>query len=135
MTKEKSQRQLQVGEQIKRTLADVFMRENLSVINGSFVTILEADASPDIKNVRVFIDIFGNDANHKKILDKLNNAAPHFRHELGRRMTSRNTPEIKFILDRTQDKALKLESLIDQEAEAIAQVVIPAQKKPSRKKS
>ncbi len=126
----KSQRQLQVGEQIKRIMADIFLRENLLTINNSHITILEADASPDIKNVRIYLDIFGDDKNHEKIIDKLNNAAPHFRFELGKRLTSRNTPEICFILDKTQASATKLEALINQEAKALAKT----NKKPRTKK-
>ncbi len=107
------------------------MRENLLVIGGTFVTILEADVSPDIKNARIYLDMFGNDENHKKILDKLNLNSGHFRHQLGAQMSSRNTPELKFILDKTQDSANKIEALIYKEAQAIEK----ANKKPRKKKS
>lgn len=127
----KSQRQLQVGEQVKRIIADIFLRENLLVIGGTCVTILEADVSPDIKNARIYLDMFGNDGNHKKILDKLNLNSGHFRHQLGAQMSSRNTPELKFILDKTQDSANKIEALIYKEAKAIEK----ANKKPRKKKS
>lgn len=130
----KSQRQLQVGEQIKRIIADIFLREGLMTIMGNYITILEADASPDIKNVRIYLDIFGDTKNRDQILARLNNAAPHFRHELGKRLSSRNTPEISFILDRTEENALRLEALIDQESQAILNPK-PKPKKPVTKKS
>lgn len=119
MHQAKSQRQLQVSEQIKRIIADIFLRDGYSTILGSFVTVLEADVSPDIKNVRIYLDIFGDQKNNKKILEKLNDMAPHFRHLLGSKMTSRNTPEIHFLLDDTQQKAIDLEILIDSEAAKI----------------
>lgn len=133
----KSQRQLQVGEQIKRAIAEIFLREGLLTIMGSCITILEADASPDIKNVRVYIDIFGDAKNNKAILDRLNKAAPYFRHELGKRLAARNVPELSFILDRTEEKALQLEALIDKESDALMNPKKPiAQlaKKPRKKK-
>ncbi len=111
----KSQRQLQVGEQIKRIIADIFMREGLSVMNGSHITILEADVSPDIKNVKIYIDIFGDKNKTEAILSRLNQAAPQFRFALGKKLTSRNTPEILFVLDTTRDNALRLEGLIEKE--------------------
>ncbi len=127
----KSQRQLQVGEQIKRTIAEIFLREGLMTMAKSYITILEADVSPDIKNVKIYLDIFGAAENNKKILQQLNHAAPHFRHELGKRMSSRNTPEISFILDKTEESALQLEALIEKEAKAMLEPV----KKPRKKKS
>ncbi len=125
----KSQRQLQIGERIKRIIADIFLRENLLTIDGSYITSLEADARPDIKNVRIFIDIFGNEENAQKILQKLNEKAPHFRYELGKQLTSRNTPEIRFILDETQKNALNLEALIEEEGKFFSPLKKPRKKK------
>lgn len=130
----KSQRQLQVGEQIKRVIAEIFLREGLLTMMGNCITILEADASPDIKNVRVYLDIFGNAKNNKTILAKLNNASPYFRHELGKRLSSRNTPEITFILDKTEENAVRLEALLEKEALAMAAPTKTVAKKPSKKK-
>jgi ribosome-binding factor A len=112
----KSQRQLQIGENIKRNISDIFLRDDILTVPGSLITVLEADVSPDAKNVKIYIDIFGNEKMHDKIVEKLNEAAPHFRYQLAKRITSRAVPEIKFVLDRTQDKAMKLESLIAIEA-------------------
>ena len=60
----KSQRQLQMGENLKRILAEIFLKNNYSSINGNITTILEVSMSPDLKNARVFIDVFGNNATH-----------------------------------------------------------------------
>lgn len=124
----KSQRQLQIGENIKRNLSEVFLRDDILTVPGSYITVLEADVSPDAKNVRVFIDIFGNDAIHDKIVKKLNEMAPYFRHQLAKRIVSRAVPEISFILDRTQQKALSLEALMAQEAKKFGEL----QEKPKR---
>ena len=51
----KSQRQLQVGEQIKRIVASIFLQEDIFVIKGAQVTIARADVSPDMKNARIFL--------------------------------------------------------------------------------
>lgn len=112
----KSQRQLQIGENIKRNMSEIFLRNDILTVPGSYITILEADVSPDAKNVKIYIDIFGNDQIHGKIVDKLNEMAPHFRYELAKRIVLRVVPEISFILDKTQDKALGLEALIASES-------------------
>lgn len=118
----KSQRQLQIGENIKRNMSEIFLREDILTIPGSYITILEADVSPDAKNVKIFIDIFGNETSHKKIVDKLNEMVPFFRHQLAKRVMLRVIPEIIFILDKTEEKASNIEALIDKEAEKFSQL-------------
>ncbi len=113
----KSQRQLQIGEQIKRIVADTFARENFSTISGNFITILEADVSPDIKNCVIFINIFGNEKKNDEILQKLNGAAGFFRREIGKKITFRNNPEIVFKLDRSAKNAVDIEDLIHKESQ------------------
>lgn len=112
----KSQRQLQMGENVKRNMSEIFLREDILTVPGSYITILEADVSPDGKNARIFIDIFGNEKIHDQIVKKLNEMAPFFRHQLAKRITSRGVPDVKFVLDKTQSKALNLEALIAGEA-------------------
>jgi ribosome-binding factor A len=111
----KSQRQLQIGENIKRIMSDIFLRDDILHVPGSIITVLEADVSPDAKNAKIYIDIFGNEAMHAKIVDKLNEAAPHFRYQMAKKVTLRVVPEISFVLDRTQQKAMSLEALIEEE--------------------
>lgn len=112
----KSQRQLQIGENIKRIMSDIFLRDDILTVPGTLITILEADVSPDAKNVKIFIDIFGNEKMHEKIVEKLNEAAPHFRYQMAKKITLRVVPEIIFILDKTQKNAMNLEALIEDEA-------------------
>ena len=114
--KAQSQRQLQAGEQIKRLVAEHFSREGFSTILGSYITILKADISPDMKNCKIFIDIFGKKENSAEILQKLNSIAPNFRHELGKKLAMRNTPELVFVLDETSQHALDIEDLLNKEA-------------------
>lgn len=113
----KSQRQLQIGETVKRNISEIFLRDDILSVPGSYITILEADVSPDAKNARIYIDIFGNDKMHDKIVEKLNQMVPHFRYQLAKKITSRVVPEIKFILDKTSQNVTKIENLLASEAE------------------
>lgn len=126
----KSQRQLQIGENIKRNMSEIFLREDILTVPGSYITILEADVSPDAKNVKIFIDIFGNEEVHQKIVDKLNDMVPFFRHQLAKRVTLRVVPEIIFVLDKTEQNASSIEALIDKEAKKFSAL----EKKGSKKK-
>ena len=115
-SKTKSQRQLQIGENIKRVMSEIFLRADILTVPGSLITVLEADVSPDAKAVRIFVDIFGNEEMHEKIIKKLNEAAPHFRYQLAKKITLRSVPEITFALDKTSAKAKDLDSLLNSES-------------------
>ena len=115
----KSQRQLQIGEQIKRILADIFLQDNLLSLKNGYTTILEADISPDAKNAKIFIDILGVD-NEEKIINELNNAAPYLRNKLANKINLRYTPELIFILDKTAKKVSYIEELLKQEAKKLS---------------
>jgi ribosome-binding factor A len=53
----KNQRQLQIGEKIKRHLGKVFASDtNLILSDGHNITISQVDISPDLKNMRIIID-------------------------------------------------------------------------------
>ena len=112
---QKSQRQLQIGEQIKRILAEIFSQESALVIKNGYITILQADISPDAKNAKIFIDIFGGSDN-KKILQDLRQIAPYLRSKLANKINLRYTPELTFVLDETFKTAGKIEDLLNEEA-------------------
>jgi ribosome-binding factor A len=112
----KSQRQLQMGENLKRILAEIFLKNNYSSMNGNITTILEVSMSPDLKNARVFIDVFGNNATHiVEIVEKLNKLVPNIRHQIAKKLTARTIPELSFVLDETYKNANHIEQLLKQE--------------------
>lgn len=115
----KSQRQLQYGETVKRIIADIFLRGDVVNFSSGYVTILEADVSPDMKNVKIFIDIFPDHKNQKEIIKKLNDAAPHFRFQMAKKLASKSTPQLTFILDETGKNVANIENLIADESKKI----------------
>jgi ribosome-binding factor A len=111
----KSQRQLQVGEQVKRIIADIFLREDLIALKGAQVTISRADVSPDMKNAKIIINIFGN-IDKKKMTKDLNGVAPYVRSLLAKQITMRSTPELLFVLDDAGEGVKKTLEILEEEA-------------------
>jgi len=52
-----SQRQLRVGEELRHALAEIFERDSLRDpdLQGRTITVTEVRASPDLKNVMVYV--------------------------------------------------------------------------------
>lgn len=117
--KEKSQKQLQVAEQVRREIANIFLRDDIFKDKNITVTIFEADVSPDLKNAKIFLSIFAPELDETKILKELNVNNYYFRKKLSQAVKLRNVPEIRFVLDKSLQNAIEIESKLNTESKNI----------------
>lgn len=111
--KELSQRQLRVGQEIKRIIAaeiDSGRVRNLEGIDV-LVTIMEARVSPDLKYADVFF-VTSNSQKENEVQNGLQLAANHFRKIIASKTALRYVPEIRFFIDDTMAEADKIEKLL-----------------------
>ena len=110
-----SQRQLRVGEQIRHVVAQVLQRgdfhNELLLDAASTVTVSEVRVSPDLRNATAYISTLGGQ-NLVEVLKALNDTAAHFQKEVGREITTRNTPRLRFVEDQSFAEADKIERLL-----------------------
>ncbi len=113
-TKMPSQRQLQAGEVIRRTLIDILAREDLRDpdLQGVSITISEVQASPDLRHARVYASPLGGVGDTDKIIAALNRCSKFLRGRLGREMTMRSTPSLRFEADTTFQTATDMQILM-----------------------
>lgn len=78
-----------------------------------FVTITEVRPAPDLKSARVYVSIYGTDAERKESLAGLNAAAGYLQRQLGRRVKLRYIPHLTFAVDESLDRAMRIEALLD----------------------
>lgn len=108
-----SQRQLRVGEELRHALARILTRERLRdpVLAEASITVTEVRVSPDLKHATAFVLPFGSGA-VDEVVAALRRAAPFLRSRLGREVTLRYTPEIRFEADTSFDAAARIERLL-----------------------
>lgn len=100
-----SQRQLRVGELIRRTLSDVLLRADVHDpdLNRHSITVGEVRTSPDLKVATAFVlPLGGQDA--EAALEALRRNAPELRHLVARALTLKYAPRLRFQLDETFDR-------------------------------
>lgn len=100
-----SQRQLRVGELIRRTLSDVLLRADVHDpdLNRHSITVGEVRASPDLKVATVYVlPLGGHDA--QDALAALRRNTRELRHHVAREMTLKYAPDLRFVLDETFDR-------------------------------
>lgn len=111
--KEQSQRQLRVGQEIKRIIAAEINQGRVRNLEGisTLVTVMEAQVSPDLKYADVYF-ITSNSETDKEVLEGLQLAANHFRKIIGTKTALRFVPEIRFKIDDSFAEADKIEKLL-----------------------
>ena len=100
-----SQRQLRVGELIRRTLSDVLARADVHDpdLNRHSITVGEVRMSTDLKVATAYVlPLGGRDA--EDALAALRRNAPELRHLVAKAMTLKYAPQLKFQQDETFDR-------------------------------
>ncbi|MCT8330875.1 30S ribosome-binding factor RbfA [Albidovulum sediminis] len=100
-----SQRQLRVGELIRRTLADVLARGDVHdpELTRFSITVGEVRCSPDLKVAMVYVlPLGGRDADAALVALQRNKS--ELRRLTAKAMTLKFAPELRFMLDETFDK-------------------------------
>jgi ribosome-binding factor A len=78
------------------------------------VGVTEVRLAPDLKKARIFVAVAGSQAEQAATLEGLAAAAAYVRRELAERLRLRRSPEIIFVLDRSEEYGRHIEKLLRQ---------------------
>jgi len=110
-----SQRQLRVGEMIKQSLGQIFLRDEAKVptLETKNITVTEVRMSPDLKNARAYvIPLGGKDT--EKTVNILTEFSYLIRKALSKKIDMKFLPKVSFVSDKSFDYAEKIEKLIQE---------------------
>ena len=108
-----SQRQLRVGELIKQSLGEIFLRNEAKVptLETKNITVTEVRMSPDLKNARAYVIPLGGKDTEKTV--GILTQSSHLIHKaLSKKIHMKFLPKVLFIGDKSFDYAEKIEKLI-----------------------
>ena len=108
-----SQRQLRVGELIKQSLGQIFLRDEAKIptFDTTNITVTEVRMSPDLKNARAYvIPLGGKDT--EKTVNVLTKFSHLVRKVLAKKIDMKFLPKVHFVKDNSFDYAEKIERLI-----------------------
>jgi ribosome-binding factor A len=111
-----SQRQLRVGEALRHALAEV-LRENEirdAALIGVSVTITQVKPSPDMRYATVYCEPLGG-GNADEVIAALNRHKGFLRGEMGHRIATKFTPDLRFVEDQSFAEAQKIETILKSE--------------------
>ena len=111
-----SQRQLRVGELIRRTLSDVLMRGDIHdpELNRLSVTVGEVRTTPDLKVATADVLPLGGEG-QEDVIGLLARNKGELRRIIGKKLELKYAPDLRFRIDETFDKMDETRRLFEQD--------------------
>ena len=111
-----SQRQLRVGETIRRALSDVLARGDVHDpdLNRMSITVGEVRASPDLKIATAYVLPLGGEGK-EDVLKLLARNKGELRRLVSKKMALKHSPDLRFQLDETFDQMDETRRMLNQD--------------------
>ncbi|KAF0676570.1 30S ribosome-binding factor RbfA [Profundibacterium mesophilum] len=111
-----SQRQLRVGELIRRTLSDVLNRADIHDpdLNAMSITVSEVRASPDLRIATAYVLPLGG-GNREMAIQALKRNKSELRRAISKEMSLKFAPDLRFLIDETFDRMDETRALFARE--------------------
>ena len=111
-----SQRQLRVGETIRRALSEILQRGDIHdpELNRLSITVGEVRTSPDLKIATAYVVPLGGQG-QDVVVELLARNKTELRRMIGKKLGLKYTPDLRFRLDETFDRLDETRRLFGQE--------------------
>lgn len=110
-----SQRQLRVGEELRHAVVRIFDHAHFHDPDLALasITVTEVRVSPDLKNATAFVIPLGG-LEMDRVVAALNRAQGYFRRELGRELTLKFVPRVRFSADTSFEYSSRIDAVLHQ---------------------
>jgi len=102
-----------VDEAMRQVLGEAISKE-LKDPRVGFVTVTDVKTSPDLRHARVYVSVLGDPAEREATVDGLRSAHGFLQGRVAGELHLKRTPELRFELDETAERAARLERLIEE---------------------
>ncbi len=82
-------------------------------VNQGMVSVTTVEVAGDLQHCKIFVSVFGSDADKEQAMAGLGSASAFVKGELSRRLKMRRTPEVVFVLDRGIEKGTTVLGLLN----------------------
>ena len=108
------ERMRRVDAAVRHVIGDA-VAQDLKDPRVGFVTVTDVKTSADLRHARVYVSILGSPAEQEASLEGLRSAHGFLQGRIASELHLKNTPELRFILDDTAEKAFRVEALLEDE--------------------
>lgn len=108
-----SRRVKRLNEQLKREITEI-LRFEVKDPRVGLATVTAVEVTPDISQARVFVQPSGETNQEDQTMTGLHAAAPFVRSQLAQRLSLKHVPELHFEVDRSLERAQRIEQLLSE---------------------
>src|ERR1700722_14277418 len=101
-----------VGEEIRNEVSMMLAGELKDPRLAVPLMVMEVRLTPDMRTVRVFVQISGTESERAETLEGLKAASGYIRHELVERLRLRRAPEVIFLPDESEEYGHHIDELL-----------------------
>jgi ribosome-binding factor A len=107
-------RQQKFAKLIQKEMSDIFHRDRRGILENEFITITDVRMSPDLSVAKIYLSMMLV-KDRQGVLDRINLRKSEIRKALGDkiRKQARIIPQLAFFIDDVEEKAIKMDALID----------------------
>jgi ribosome-binding factor A len=102
-----------ISEEMKKEISAIIQGELKDPRLPKMISVTSAEVTRDLRYAKVFISVFGNEADKKNAIEGLKSAAGFIRREVGHRLQLRYSPELLFELDDSIERGVYITKLIN----------------------
>ena len=78
-----------------------------------FITVTDVELSKDLSHAKVFISVLGEESVQAESIKVLEKAVGFFRTRISQTLNLRRTPELRFLLDTTEEQGARIDRILD----------------------
>lgn len=101
-----------INSLLKEVITEVIRRDVHNPQVNEFVTVTRVDVSKDLRHAKVYISIIGTEIEKKQTLEALQSGAGFIAIMASKKVILRFFPALRFVLDDTVDKHMRIEELL-----------------------
>jgi ribosome-binding factor A len=106
-----SYRMRRVNEAIKEIIGNA-ITQDLKDPRIGFVTLTGVETTPDLSHAKVFVSVYGKQAEKEATLEGLRAARPYLQRLISDELTIKRTPMLEFVYDSTVDQGMRIQALL-----------------------
>ena len=103
-----------VNGEVHRALAEIIRAGIKDPRVAPMTSVVDVEVAPDLKTVKVWVSVLGDDAAAAETLAGLKSAEGYIRKQLASKINLRNTPELRFVMDQSIAYGVDMTKKIDE---------------------
>jgi ribosome-binding factor A len=106
-----SYRMRRINEAIKEIIGTA-LTHDLKDPRIGFVTLTGVDTAPDLAHAKVFVSVYGKQAEKDSTLEGLRAARPYLQRLIADELKIKRTPALEFVYDVSVDQGMRIQALL-----------------------